>query len=503
MASESKGNNIGPTQSTPVEPDDGVGHIAETHIRPSGWMYRARFGGLWYASPQVQLGMVSFVCFLCPGMFNALGGLGGGGKTNATLADNMNIALYSTFAVVGFFAGSFVNRLGVRLTLSFGGVGYCIYAISLLVSEHASVAGFNIFAGALLGVCAALLWTAQGTIMLSYPPEAQKGKYFAWFWAIFNLGGVIGSLIPLGENIHVKTNSNVSDGTYIAFIVLMVAGAVLAIGLCNADKIIRTDGSRIVLMKNPSWRSEFIGLYQTLRTDPYVLLLFPMFWSSNWFTTYQQNGVNGVYFDTRTKALNGLLYNLSEMIGALVFGYALDITYFRRTTRARAALVIMMILTMVIWGGGYAWQKGYTRASVAEPSFVPGDWTNSGYAGPMFLYMFYGFYDAAWQCCAYWYMGALSNSGRKSANLVGFYKGIQSAGAAVMWALDSGKLSLMSELASNWGILAGSLIVASPVIIGRIKDHVEIEEDLAFSDETFADVAPQSMQENPNKVESA
>lgn len=195
MASESKGNDIVPTQSTSVESDDALGHIAETHIRPSGWMYRTRFGGLWYASPQVQLGMVSFVCFLCPGMFNALGGLGGGGKTNATLADNMNIALYSTFAVVGFFAGSFVNRLGVRSTLAFGGIGYCIYAISLLVSEHASVAGFNIFAGALLGVCAALLWTAQGTIMLSYPPEAQKGKYFAWFWAIFNLGGVIGSLV--------------------------------------------------------------------------------------------------------------------------------------------------------------------------------------------------------------------------------------------------------------------------------------------------------------------
>jgi Ion channel regulatory protein UNC-93 len=90
-----------------------------------------------------------------------------------------------------------VNRLGIKLTLSFGGLGYCIYAISLLASEHADVAGFNIFAGALLGVCAALLWTAQGTIMLSYPFEAQKGKYFAWFWTIFNLGGVIGSLVGL------------------------------------------------------------------------------------------------------------------------------------------------------------------------------------------------------------------------------------------------------------------------------------------------------------------
>ena len=34
------------------------------------------------------------------------------------------------------------------------------------------------------------------------------------------------------------------------------------------------------------------------------------------------------------------------------------------------------------------------------------------------------------------YMGALSNSGRKAANYAGFYKGIQSAGAAVFWRLD-------------------------------------------------------------------
>ena len=60
---------------------------------PAGWKYRGRrIAGInipWYASPRIQLGMVAFVCFLCPGMFNALGGMGGGGKTDATLADNM------------------------------------------------------------------------------------------------------------------------------------------------------------------------------------------------------------------------------------------------------------------------------------------------------------------------------------------------------------------------------------------------------------------------------
>jgi hypothetical protein len=61
--------------------------------RPAGWMWKSRkIGPLtipWYASPRVQLGMVAFVCFLCPGMFNALSGLGGGGKADPGTADKM------------------------------------------------------------------------------------------------------------------------------------------------------------------------------------------------------------------------------------------------------------------------------------------------------------------------------------------------------------------------------------------------------------------------------
>jgi hypothetical protein len=87
-------------------------------------------------------------------------------------------------------------------------------------------------------------------------------------------------------------------------------------------------------------------------------------------------------------------------------------------------------------------------------------------------------------------MGALSNSGRRSANYVGFYKGIQSAGAAVMWSLDSRKVSFMGEFASNWALLTFSIICAAPVIFLKIKDHVSIEDDLIGTDETLADVLP-------------
>ncbi|CRG87061.1 UNC93-like protein C922,05c [Talaromyces islandicus] len=481
------------TNSTTVAAD---GQVAVADTLPRGWMYKQLKIGPWalpwYASPKFQLGVVAFVCFLCPGMFNALSGLGGGGRqaSDASLADDMNTALYSTFAVVGFAAGSIVNRLGVRVGLGLGGIGYCLYSISLLVSVHKKVDGFNIFAGAFLGVCAGLLWTAQGVIMVSYPTEKQKGHYWAWFWAIFNVGACIGSLIPLGQNIHAKDAAGVNDGTYIAFIVLMFAGACLALFVVDGRHIIRSDGTKVVLMQNPSWRSEIIGLYTTIVSEPLIILLFPMFFSSNWFYTYQQNAINAAYFNTRTRALNDFLYWFAQIVAATIIGPLLDIKSVRRSIRAKILIATLLVLTLAIYGGGYAWQKKYTRAdvNVKDTDFQPWDWTHSGYVGPMFLYFFYGFYDAVWQGAVYWIMGALSNSGRRTANYVGFYKGLQSAGAAVMWSLDSRPISFMGEFASNWGLLLGSLVFALPVVLLRIKDTVALEDDLQDVDETAADV---------------
>ena len=175
--------------------------------------------------------------------------------------------------------------------------------------------------------------------------------------------------------------------------VLMFFGAVLAWFLVDAKKILRADGSRVILMKHPTWKSEILGLWEVLRTDSYIILLFPLFFSSNWFYTYQFNDVNLARFDIRTRALNSALYWMSQIIGAAVFGYALDISAISRSLRAKLVIGALFVLTKAIWRGGYAWQKQYTRATIAIPGYVKDDWTTDGYVGPMFLYMFYGFYD--------------------------------------------------------------------------------------------------------------
>jgi hypothetical protein len=96
------------------------------------------------------------------------------------------------------------------------------------------------------------------------------------------------------------------------------------------------------------------------------------------------------------------------------------------------------------------------------------------------------------------------------------YEGIQSAGGAVFWSLDANKKGYDAIFGASvrlspflpprhfiqpitdpeclqWGLLAGSLLFAAPIIWLKIKDTTDIEEDLKFSDETIVDVAPTSM----------
>lgn len=155
-------------------------------------------------------------------------------------------------------------------------------------------------------------------------------------------------------------------------------------------------------MKYPSWKSELLGLWETFQTDPYIIALFPMFFASNWFYSYHFGEINGVYFTTRTRALNGVIYYIMQIIGAYVFGFALDIKGVRRTTRAKGAWISLFALIMIVWGCGYKFQTTYTRESVNDLNNPKKDWSDPGYAGPFVLYMFYGFSDAAWQTCVYW-----------------------------------------------------------------------------------------------------
>ncbi|KAG1822471.1 MFS general substrate transporter [Suillus subaureus] len=443
--------------------EDSGSQRAEIFERPAGWR------GVYY-HPITQVSMLGFVCFMCPGMFNAVTGLGGGGQVSTTDSSNSNAAVYATLAFFGFFAGSVNNVLGPRRTLMLGTWGYSLYIASFLaVNIHPGAGNFVVAAGAILGACAAFLWTAQGSLMMSYPTEAQKGMFISIFWAIFNLGGVVGSAVAFGNNFK----------STIGFLILTLIGVFLPLLMADPDKMIRTDGTRVNEVRHPSWKTEFFSLFIALKTDPWIILLFPMFIASNYFYTWQFNDYNGGLFTIRARGLNNFMYWTSQIFGSIFIGYfILDQKKVRRRVRAFCGWILVFFMIFVVHVWAYFYQKTYTRPEETARGAYKIDIYDSNYAAHVWLMIFYGFLDSMWQTYAYWLMGAMSNDPAKLAVFAGFYKSLQSAGAASVWAADGASAPYMNIFLSTWCLTVAGMIFAAPMVYVRVTDHTEIEDEV-------------------------
>ncbi|PPQ89938.1 hypothetical protein CVT25_009993 [Psilocybe cyanescens] len=450
--------------------DDGSQRGVAVFERPTG------IKGV-YSHPITQVVMLGFVCFMGPGLFNALNGLGAGGQVDATTSANANATLYATFAAGAFFSGTVNNILGSRLTLLIGTTGYSLYIGAFLAMNiHPHAGAFVITAGAILGICAGLLWTAQGSLMLAYATEHQKGKFIGIFWAIFNVGAVVGAAVSLGQNFH-STSNSVGNGTYIGFLVLTLIGVCIPLLMVNPENMIRTDGTKVTTPRHPSWKTEIYGLWLTLTKDPMVILLFPMFFASNWFYAWQFNDYNDAFFNIRARSLNNLVYWLSQIVGSIAIGTLLDQRALSRRTRAFSGWIILFLMTFIVHIWAYFYQRQYTRESLPPDSNNKMDIFDHGYVGRIWLYIFCGLLDAMWQTTAYWIMGAMSNDPAKLAYFAGFYKSIQSAGGAGSWRADAVKTPFMNMFVSTWVLLVAGLVFALPMIYLRVKEHTEIEEE--------------------------
>ncbi|CAE6526244.1 unnamed protein product [Rhizoctonia solani] len=359
-----------------------------------------------YKSPLTQVILLGIVCFLSPGMFDALTGLGAGGWVDPKTSANGNAALYATFAAGAFFSGSICNKLGPRLTLLIGTTGYSLYMGSYLATYmHHDAGWFIIFAGAILGFCAALLWTAQGSLMLAYPTESNKGAS-------------VGASVILGQNFHNTTNA-VGKETYIGFLILTLIAILIPMLMADPKTMYRADGSKVTAARHPSWKAEILGLWIALRTDPSILMLFPMFFASNWFYTWQFNDYNGVLFNIRTRALNSFVYWTVQIPGCVAIGLLLDSKHLRRRVRAFLGWGVLLTVVFIVHIWGYLYQKDYKRPVPEEARM---DISDHGYSGKAWLFAFCGLLDATWQTYTYWMMGAMSNDPAKLAIFTGFCK---------------------------------------------------------------------------------
>ncbi|KAF4659556.1 DUF895 domain membrane protein [Perkinsus chesapeaki] len=426
-----------------------------------------------------QVLVTGFICFCLVGFFCALTGLGGAGNANSSANDAANTALYATFAIFGYFGGFFFNLLGPKILMGCGGFTYAFYAAAAYISGHIAGTGWLfILSGAILGFGAGWLWTAQGALMMAYAPQDRKGHYIATFWIIFNLGGFVGGILQFAINFNTETDT-ANPASYFVFIAVMIIGSLSAFFLLrNPSNVVLENGSHAVIAPQKGVKEEFTDAASVI-LDKNMLMLLILFFGSNYFYTYVFNGVNGVLFTVRTRGLNSALYWLSQMIGAWTCGMLLDNP--KRTLRSRGIIGFWFVFIVfnIIYGLGcylqYGYRGGYDRYNKVISDVDKIDLTHSYYWYPCIVYMLYGYGDSIVQTFSYWIMGAISaDNATLAARYTGFYKGIQSLGAAIAWAMDLPELGL--SYSTQFWICWGLFLFGMPttwLVIQRIGTQVE------------------------------
>ncbi|KAF4668894.1 DUF895 domain membrane protein [Perkinsus olseni] len=407
--------------------------LNEKHEKQSrvSWLYRGY--------PQVVI--TGIIAFCCPGFFNAIQGLGGAGNANPSANDPANIALYVCFAIFGYLGGFFFNILGPRILMCVGGLSYAFYAAAAYVSGHVAGTGWLfILAGAVCGLGAGWLWTAQGALMMAYAPENKKGHYITTFWVIFNLGGFIGGILQFALNFS-EGSGGANASSYFVFIAIMAVGGIMALFLLmSPSKVVLEDGSKAVMAQAKGAKEELLDAMSVI-FDKNMLLLVLLFFGSNFFYTYVFNCVNGVLFTIRTRGLNSALYWLAQMAGAWISGLIQDDPKRNLARRAKNGFWFMCISFNITYALGcylqYGYHGGYDRYhNVVEPEDLI-DLTDYYYWYPLIVYILYGFSDSVVQTFSYWIMGAIAGEDTGlAARYTGLYKGVQSVGAVISWTID-------------------------------------------------------------------
>lgn len=396
-----------------------------------------------YNSGLSQIIVVSAIAFCCPGIYNALNGLGGAGNSTGNAASIANATLYACFAVFGYFGGAAFNKLGNKVLMLVGGLTYVFYAVGMYIcGRNTHMEWLAAISGAVLGFGAGWFWTSQGAMMMAYGTADTKGKFISIFWVIFNLGGMVGGFIAFGLNYNNAEGGQANPASYFTFVAIMAIGAAGALFLLPPDKVEKADGSMVRFEEAPSFKEEVLGALSVV-FHPAMLILTIPFIASNWFYTYQFSGYNLGIFNTRTRGLNSALYWGSQMVGSYVLGLCLDNKRWSRRNRGFVALTVTTIIINLAFAVGCFIQYGYEGTGFernAPPKMIPIDFKESKrYVLPIFVYLFYGMGDAMFQTYSYWVMASIAgNDTRLCARFAGYYKGVQSAGAAVAWGLDLG-----------------------------------------------------------------
>lgn len=228
--------------------------------------------------------------------------------------------IYVVLALSNFIAPSVVNMLGARLAMIFGAATYALYIASFFIVQSwvLYVVSF------LLGIGAAIIWTAQGTYLTQNSDERTISRNSGIFWATFQCSVLFGNLFVFFVFQSEKTiNNDTRQFVFGVLTIVAVLGIVILILLGPAinehgQEVQNANGGALNAIKNSF----------ALFSDVKILLLCCSFAFTGILLTFAGSiygpslGFTNKIFQVPTSlvGLSGVLFGLGEVIGGSMFG---------------------------------------------------------------------------------------------------------------------------------------------------------------------------------------
>lgn len=387
-------------------------------------------------------------------------------------ASNIEAALYLSFTACCFVSPAITSKLGTKLTLFLGTLGYlALVAVSLLFFEADCSAAFKsilICGGAVNGAGAALLWTAQGKLILQYSDGNNNGRLFSIFWSIFNCAALLGGGLTFfyfsgrsSENDAANQSCSTAGSTQLYVIFLSILSCAAFFTLVLPLHPLRGSRDSAPLLSSSSYSSssssasqdaqkgeemtlfgEFkqtVKLFKTKR----MLNLSLLFLYTGYNQPYQLNTYGNRLLENQTVGLAMIVFYASEIVGGLYVGSMLDSS--RGDTEAqrkvsKRCLSLLFLATSASFVLCFfdelpcAWVSGdcVKKINYYEIEAIR----------PLVTFALWGFSDSQVQVYSYWLLGTQARASCEEARTIGFYKMVQSLG----WTLGFFLMSRMEPM---------------------------------------------------------
>ncbi|KAK8017849.1 MFS general substrate transporter [Apiospora rasikravindrae] len=426
-----------------------------------------------YKHSLTQMMLLSVQAFCGPAMSDAIAGLGGGGLATPQTSNIATAINYAMLALVCLIGGPLVNKLGVKWALVIGAMSFPIQGSSYYCNSAFGNQWYLILGGFVTGIGTGCWYVAESGAIMSLAPTGARGKYLALWIVSRNLGQLVGGAINLSKNHEKGANGGITPDTYVAFIIIQCLALPFAFLLSPLEKVVRSDGTRILVSEKLRTRDEFKLIKFTMSSRLILLsalwAMWSFFYSGTW-STYL-----GTYFTTRSRALSSLISPFFCIVGCFGLGFILDLKGVSQRRRAQIGLFTVVILN----AGVYIWSIiMQVRFNQHNPGHI--DWEDSLYPTAFLPYFLVQTTGPLSQSYMYWLLSSFATDAQANVRNGAAFRCLEAIGQAISYGMNTQiQTSPLIGFIVSFALMAaclGPMIVLVNSTPDRIPADVTMEE---------------------------